>query len=75
MAGDNNKLMRERDRLMRAYEARKSELATCENNLGFFSSKSKSGDSMLREMNRRIGRLKEDIASIEQKINIIDSHL
>ena len=75
MAGDNNRLMRERDRLMRAYESRKSELATCENNLGFFSSKSKSGDSMLREMNRRIARLKEDIASIEQKINVIDSHL
>ncbi|MDE6266890.1 MAG: DUF349 domain-containing protein [Muribaculaceae bacterium] len=75
MAGDGNKLMRERDRLMRAFEARKSELATCENNLGFFSSKSKSGDSMLREMNRRIARLREDIASIEQKINVIDSHL
>lgn len=75
MAADSNRLMRERDRLMRAYETRKSELATCENNLGFFSSKSKSGDSMLREMNRRIARLKEDIAAIEQKINIIDSHL
>ena len=60
---------------MRAFEARKSELATCENNLGVFSSKSKSGDSMLREMNRRIARLREDIASIEQKINVIDSHL
>lgn len=75
IAGDSNKLMRERDKLMRAYETRKSELATCENNLGFFSSKSKSGDSMLREISHRIARLKDDIASIEQKIKIIDSHL
>lgn len=75
MKGDDNKLFRERDRLMRAFEQRKSELHTYENNLGFFNSKTKSGDSMLREMERKIQRLKEDIATLETKIKLIDEKL
>ena len=75
MSGDENKLYRERERLMRAYEQKRNELSTYENNLGFFNSKSKSGDSMLRELERKIQRIKEDIATLEQKIKVIDSHL
>lgn len=72
---DNDKLYRERERLTRACEARKSELQTYDNNMGFLSSKSKSGDQMVREMQRKISRLKEDIASLEEKIKLIDSKL
>ena len=75
MSGDENKLYRERERLMRAYEQKRNELSTYENNLGFFNSKSKSGDSMLRELERKIQRIKEDLATLEQKIKVIDSHL
>jgi chromosome segregation ATPase len=75
MSGDENKLYRERERLMRAYEQKRTELSTYENNLGFFNSKSKSGDSMLRELERKIQRIKEDLATLEQKIKVIDSHL
>lgn len=75
MSGDENKLYRERERLMRSYEQKRNELNTYENNLGFFNSKSKSGDSMLRELERKIQRIKEDIATLEQKIKVIDSHL
>ncbi len=75
LKSDTNKLYRERERLVRAYEAKNSELTTCENNMGFFTSKSKSGDSMLREMQRRVQRIKEDIANLEQKIKIIDGNL
>lgn len=71
--GDSARLSRERDRLLRAYEQRKQELATYENNLGFFSSKSKSGDSMLKEMERKIQRIKSDIEELARKIAIIDS--
>jgi CII-binding regulator of phage lambda lysogenization HflD len=60
---------------MRAYEIKRNELKTYENNLGFLSSKSKSGDSMVREMERRIQRIKDDLASIEEKVNLIDSKL
>ena len=75
MSGDENKLYRERERLMHSYEQKRNELNTYENNLGFFNSKSKSGDSMLRELERKIQRIKEDLATLEQKIKVIDSHL
>lgn len=75
MAGDEIKLLRERERMLRAYEQRRSELHTYENNLGFFNSKSKSGDSMLRDLQRRIERIKEDLKALEEKIKLIDAKL
>lgn len=75
MGSDEGKLHRERERIMRALEIKRSELKTYENNLGFLSSKSKSGDSMVREMERRIQRIKDDLASIEEKVRLIDSKL
>lgn len=75
MSGDENKLYRERERLLRNYEQKRNELNTYENNLGFISSKSKSGDSMLRELERKIQRIKDDLAMLEKKIEVIDSKL
>lgn len=75
IGNDENRLYRERERLMRAYEQRRSELQTYENNMGFLSAKSKNADSMLREMERRVQRLKDDIADLEKKIAVIDSKL
>lgn len=67
------KLDRERDKLVRAYEARKSELKTIENNMGFFNVKSSAGNTMLKEMENKIKRLKEDMRQIEEKIAILDA--
>jgi len=75
IGNDQNRLYRERERLVRIYEQRKGELQTYENNLGFLSSKSKTGESMLRDMQRRMQRIKDDIADLEKKINVIDSRL
>lgn len=75
MEGDSDKLFSERNRLTRALENRRNDLRTYENNLGFLSSKSKSGDSLVRDMERRIERLKADIAEIQEKINLIDGKL
>lgn len=75
MSGDPGKLNRERDRLVRALEARRNDLHTYENNLGFLSSKSKAGESMMREMERRMERLKEEIEGLSQKIKVIDSRM
>lgn len=75
MADDQSKLYRERERLMRVLEAKRSELHTIENNMGFFNSKSKAGDSMLRDLQRRVQRVKDDLFDLEQKINLIDSKL
>jgi predicted DNA-binding protein (UPF0251 family) len=75
LESDDNKLYRERERLLRNADNKRSELRTYENNLGFLSSKSKSGDSMMREFNRKIERIKNDIATLEEQIRIIDSKL
>lgn len=75
MGADEQKLYRERERILRAFEIKRNELKTYENNLGFLSSKSKSGDSMVREMERRIQRIKDDLGAIEEKIKLIDSKL
>ena len=75
MEGDENKLYRERERLVRALEARRQELRTYENNLGFLTSSSRSGESMLREFERKAERLRTDIEDLEEKIKLIDSKL
>ena len=75
LEGDADKLYRERERLVRALDGRRNELRTYENNLGFLQSKSKSGDSLVRDMSRRIERLKADIAEIQEKIKLVDEKL
>lgn len=75
MEGDQQKLYRERDRLARALETRRNEIRTYENNIGFLTSKSKSGESMLNEFRNKIDRLKADIQQIKDKIDLIDSKL
>ncbi len=75
IGNDENRLYRERERLMRVYEQRRSELQTYENNMGFLSAKSKNAGSMLKDMERRMQRLKDDIADLEKKIAVIDSKL
>lgn len=75
MSGDENKLYRERERILRTYEQKRNELRTYENNLGFFNSKSKTGDSMFREMERKMQRIKDDLAVLEKKIEVIDNKL
>ncbi|HLP06187.1 MAG TPA: DUF349 domain-containing protein [Paludibacter sp.] len=71
-AKGENKLYREREKLVRAYEHLKSEIATYENNIGFFSSNSKKGSGLIHEMERKINTLKEESKVIEKKINLID---
>lgn len=73
--GDDAKLLRERERLFRALETRRAELRTFENNLGFLSSSSKSGNSMLREFEQKAERLRQDIAELEEKIKLVTSKL
>jgi hypothetical protein len=66
------KLYGERDKLMRAYERMKSDLQTYENNIGFLSISSKGGGGLLKEMERKIEKLKEEMALIIKKIDAID---
>jgi hypothetical protein len=75
MAGDERELLRQRDKLMRSLEMKRQEIKTFENNLGFFNSKSKSGEAMLKDMQHRIARLRDDQTNIEKKIALIDQKL
>ena len=72
-SGGIDRGLSERDRLVRTYEQRMSELKTFENNMGFLTANTKSGNSLVQEMERRIARLKEEIAELEQKIKEIDN--
>lgn len=71
----SDKVYHEREKLVRAYEQKCSELKTYENNMGFFNATSKSGNSIVKEMERKIANLKDEIALLEQKIKIIDEKL
>ena len=53
-------------------EARQAELKTIENNLGFFNIKSSAGNSLLKDMERKIQKIKEDISQIKEKIALLD---
>lgn len=70
--GDRGQMNSERARLTRALEARKSELQTIENNMGFFNVKSSAGSSLLKDMEHKLTRLRSDIAELEQKIDLLD---
>ena len=69
---NENKLFRDREKLMHAFEHLKSEIATYENNIGFFTSSSKNGGGLIKEMQRKIDTLKEESKEIEQKIKLIE---
>jgi Domain of Unknown Function (DUF349). len=73
--GGKNKLYNERDKLMRIYERMKGELQTYENNIGFFNVSSKGGDGLMKEMGRKIARLKEEMEVLVKKIEAIDENL
>ena len=72
LKGDGQKLGKEKDRLFRVLEAKKAELQTIENNMGFFNVKSSAGNSMVKDMENKLKRLRDDIADLQQKIRLLD---
>lgn len=68
-----NALDNERARLVRQYEAIRSEVQTYENNLGFLNASSKKGNSLIDEMNRKVQKLKDDMNLVREKIKAIDA--
>ena len=68
-------LYRERERMIRIYENMKAELLTYENNLGFLSSASKKGNSLLAELNRKAEKLKADLELMREKIKVLEQSI
>ena len=58
----------ELQRLQRAYETKKAEIQTYETNLTFLNSKSKAGNSLVADIERRIQTLRNDLEIIAEKI-------
>ena len=75
LAGNERELSRQRERIVRSIDMKRQEIKTFENNLGFFNSKSKSGESMLRDMQARIQRLRSELADLQQKLALITEKL
>ena len=63
-----------RSRLTRQLDILRNEIKTYENNLGFLtlSSKSKQGNSLIEELNRKMDKLKADMQEVKAKIAALD---
>lgn len=66
------KLLGERKRLVRLYDSLSSDIATAENNIGFFSANSKGAVGLIKEMERKIEKLKEERNLVLEKIKMLE---
>lgn len=66
-------MYRERERLFQLFEAKRNEIKTYENNLGFLSVSSKKGSGFVNDIKNRIANLKEELDGIRKSIEDIDS--
>ena len=61
----------ERDRLVQKFMKKEQEIATWENNMGFFAS-SKNAEALLEELHKKIDIAKEELAQLEEEIKEFD---
>ena len=62
----------ERERLLQKFRKLESEIATYENNIGFFAS-SKNADTLVKEFQKKIDAAKEELSGLEEQIHKLDS--
>ena len=70
-SGDK-RLRFERDRLYNKVKQLESDIATLENNIGFFS-RSRNAEAMIHEVEAKIAKAKQEMADTIEKIKLIDS--
>lgn len=68
----DKRLRFERDRLYNRVKQLESDIATLENNIGFFA-RSKNAETMIREVEQKIEKAKQEMAETIEKIKVIDS--
>ena len=61
----------ERDRLVQKFMKKEQEIATWENNMGFFAS-SKNAEALLEELHKKIDIAKQELAQLEEEIKEFD---
>lgn len=62
----------ERDKLVQTFVKKEQEIATWQNNMGFFS-KSKNAEALLAELNKKIDEAKAELKELENKIKEFDN--
>ncbi|WP_298064317.1 DUF349 domain-containing protein [uncultured Rikenella sp.] len=67
----SRRLSMERDRLYNKIRQIEGDIQIWENNIGFFA-KSKNAEALMREVQNKIARAKEQIATLTEKIRLID---
>ena len=67
----SRRLNQERDRLYNKIRQIEGDIQIWENNIGFFA-KSKNAEALMREVQNKIARAKEQIATMVEKIRLID---
>ncbi|MDR2883109.1 MAG: DUF349 domain-containing protein [Alistipes sp.] len=71
-AGATGRLRHERERLYTKVRQLESDIATLENNIGFFGH-SKNAEAMIADVREKIDRSKAEMAATIEKINLIDA--
>lgn len=67
LSGDKNKLIRQ-------YENLKQQIATYENNIGFFSKNSKQQNALVKDLEHKIANLKQDLNIITEQLNKLNTN-
>ena len=70
--GGSRKLNQERERLYNKVRQIEADIQVWENNIGFFS-KSKNAEALMKEVQNKIARAKEQIAVMIEKVRMIDN--
>lgn len=70
--GGSRKLNQERERLYNKVRQIEADIQVWENNIGFFS-KSKNAEALMKEVQNKIARAKEQIAVMIEKVKMIDN--
>jgi len=69
---NKNLVRNERDRLYNKLKQLESDISLLDNNIGFFA-KSKNADLLVRDVNDKITKAKEDMSGIIEKIKLLDN--
>jgi septal ring factor EnvC (AmiA/AmiB activator) len=65
--------MNDRQKLIKMYENLVQEIKTAENNILFFTGKSKTANKLVDDMQKKIDILKGQLSELEKKINLLDA--
>lgn len=72
LKGDERKIRTEREKLQRSIELKEQDLKNYRNNLAFFNVKSSAGNSLVKDIERKIVRIEQDIQELREKISMLN---